>query len=131
MGMNSIFDRIDYAQDRLTLVKAPPGPKPKRFGPDVDWDDEKRRWVKKPKGEQSSDFPIAPDKPDKPMMVLPVKPKREDPSFDYRNAQRIDVRQLKEEGLLLRRAFKGRDAPSYASVYRNRGVEGLYDYGVW
>ena len=32
--------------DQVVLEKAPPGPKPKRFGPDIVWDDDKRRWVK-------------------------------------------------------------------------------------
>ena len=30
------------------LQKAPPGPKPKRFGPDVIWDDQRRTWVLPP-----------------------------------------------------------------------------------
>ena len=27
------------------MMKAPPGPKPAHFGPDVDWNEEKRRWT--------------------------------------------------------------------------------------
>ena len=32
------------------LQKAPPGPKPSHFGPDVDWNEEKRRWTLPSKG---------------------------------------------------------------------------------
>ena len=46
----------------LPIDKAPPGPKPQRFGPHVDWDDKRRRWVdtRKPGGVQ----PAVQDKPE-------------------------------------------------------------------
>ena len=37
--VNSVIDEIKLLQ------KAPPGPKPSHFGPDVDWNEEKRRWT--------------------------------------------------------------------------------------
>lgn len=43
------LEEIDSLIDRVRrLVKAPPGPKPARFGDDVGWDEGKRRWTKRP-----------------------------------------------------------------------------------
>ena len=36
---------VEEDAETIDLTKAPPGPKPKRFGPDVDWDDKRHRWV--------------------------------------------------------------------------------------
>ena len=68
----------------MRLEKAPPGSKPKRFGPEVEWNEQKRRWTL-PEWQGGIDKPSAKDVPGKkpgaakPEVKKPGAAKPEDP----------------------------------------------------
>ena len=60
----------------VDIQKGPPGPKPARFGDNVDWDDEKHRWVDTTTGEAHEHSYTEEDGVERPVAVDEEKPER-------------------------------------------------------
>ena len=85
-GKRMTIAELPYALQDIEMarffLKGPPGPRPERFGDDVQWDEEAHRW-KKP-GSAS-----AADPPKKPTMVLPAR--RPEPSSAVEVGAEVDL----------------------------------------
>ena len=79
--------------------KAPPGPKPKRFGPDIVWDDQRRKWVK-------------------PGEVVATKVESKVPAYGDRleEGSLLSLRDLEQHGRELLRTFEPEASPSYVNA---------------
>ena len=98
------------------LVKAPPGPKPKRFGSDVGWDEQRRRWVKNPQSQGD-----ASQKPSE------AQPRRSMATGEYRVSEWLTEQQFSEDllndiGYNVDQEFDAQQAPSYAHAGEHRAL---------
>ena len=79
--MNSIVERLDYIIEKFwAFEKAPPGPKPDRYGDHIIWDEDNRRWIdpnKSKTGSKTTKQPLA-EKPPATEELTPETPAKED-----------------------------------------------------
>ena len=90
----------------VNLLKAPPGPKPERFGDDVGWDDNRRRWVKDPtKGNVSEQQPPPEVEPQPRMGPVTSKVKWQEPLTQP--GPKGTVRRMTKSGKIIPPGWRG------------------------